>query len=364
MAVIGYVSIPVAEVAVVQRGTAVAVVYGSVRIEPTLVLPIRAQNAGLIRLADILAAGRGALGCSLAKGELLATIADEATARQLKQARTDLKAASDRAALPLPSAEALRAAEDNLQRIEKLASLNNIPAVEYEKSKSDVTRLRNAVETERIERDRNLAELEAGAKKLEAQMRNTDIRSPIDGILTEIKTLDGELVGEANQLFTVASRRTYVRGEVNEEDVGNVKPGMNALLELYAYPSRSFNAQVSSVLPAADPDTQRYTIVLELQNGPDNLMAGMTGEMNIITGHHDNVVLVPTRALLVDQALVVKRGTVHPRTVKVGYRTLDAAEITSGLTEGEHVILSEQGEFRTGQFVQQRIIQWSAPQSK
>ncbi len=43
-----------------------------------------------------------------------------------------------------------------------------------------------------------------------------------------------------------------------------------------------------------------------MEKPPDNLMAGMTGEMNIITGTQENVLLVPTRALLVDQVLVVK----------------------------------------------------------
>lgn len=354
--VIGYVSVPVAEVAIVHRGTAIAAVYGSVRIEPTLVLPVRAQNAGLIRLADPLAAGRGSLGRSLEKGELLATIADEATARQLKQARTDLKAATDRAALPLPSEELLKASEDNLQRIEKLASLSNVPAVEYEKSKSETSRLKNAVETERIERERNLAALEEATTKLESQMRNTDIRSPIEGILTEIKTLDGELVGEGNQLFTVASRRTYVRGEVNEEDVGAVKIGMRAILQVYAFRERQFKAKVIAILPSADAETQRYTIALSVDDPPENLLAGMSGEMNIITGSHDNVLLVPTRAILADKALVVKRGVIQSRTLAVGYRTLDASEITSGVEEGDRVVVSDQDQLRPGKFVKQRVV--------
>src|SRR6058998_2374195 len=98
---------------------------------------------------------------------------------------------------------------------------------------------------------------------------------------------------------------------------------MKAKVQLYAYRTRSFTARVSSIQPAADPTTQRYTVVLEMENPPENLMAGMTGEMNIITGTHENVLLLPTRAIVVDQALIVKNGIVQSRTVKVGYRTLD-----------------------------------------
>src|SRR5438034_7132220 len=231
---------PVAEVATVQRGTAISAVYGTVRIEPAFVVRVRAQNDGFIRLAEPFSAGRGAIGKGVERGELLATIADEETSRQLKQARTDLQASVDRAALPLPSSELLKAAEDNLQRLEKVVSSGNVPAVEYQKSKSEVNRLRGAVETERIERDRNLKSLDGTAKKLEAEMKNAEVRSQIDGILTNVQTIDGELVADGYYMYTVSSRKTYVRGEVNEEDVGEVKPGMKAKVQLYAYRTRTF----------------------------------------------------------------------------------------------------------------------------
>ena len=356
-----YFLIPVAEVATVQRGTAISAVYGTVRIEPAFVVRVRAQNDGFIRLAQPFSAGRGAIGKSVEKGALLATIADETTARDLKQARTDLQAAVQRAALPLPSSELLKAAEDNLQRLEQVVSSGNVPAVEYEKEKSEVNRLRGAVEAERIERDRNLNSLEETTKKLEAQMKSSEIRSPMDGLLTNVQTIDGELVSDGNELFTVSSRKNYVRGEVNEEDVGEVKPGMKARLQLYAYRTRNFTAHVASIQPAADPVTQRYTVVLEIEDPPDNLMAGMTGEMNIITGTHKNALLVPTRALLVDQALVVNKGIVSPRTVNVGFRTLDFSEALSGLTEGEDVIVSDQDKFRAGEPVRKRLVSSPPP---
>lgn len=356
VAIIWYLLLPVAEVATVRRGTALSAVYGTVRVEPAFVVRVRAQNTGFIRLADPFSAGRGAIGKTVEKGQLLATIADETTARQLKQARADLQAATQRAALPLPTSELLKTAEDNVQRLEKLAALSNVPAVEYEKAKSEAKRLRGVVETEKIERDRNLETLEDACKKLEAQMKNSQIRSPMDGLLTSIQTIDGELVGEGNELFTVSSRKNYIRGEVNEEDVGDVKPGMKAKVELYAYRSRQFSAPVSSIQPAADPETQRYTIVLQLENPPDNLMAGMTGEMNIITGTHENVLIVPTRALLVDQALIVKRGVVRARTVEVGFRTLDFTEAMSGLSLGDRVVVADQDRLRPGRPVRERRI--------
>src|SRR5213595_3244198 len=198
---------PVAEVVTVHRGTAISAVYGTVRIEPAFVVRIRAQNDGFIQLAEPFSAGRGAIGKTVEKSQLLATIADEDTARQLKQGRADLQAAIDRAALPVPSSELLKAAEDNLQRLQKVVSSGNVPAVEYQKARSEANRLRGAVETERIERDRNLNSLEETTKKLEAQMKSAEVRSPIEGLLTNVQTIDGELVSDGNELFTVSSRK-------------------------------------------------------------------------------------------------------------------------------------------------------------
>ena len=347
---------PVAEVATVGRGTALSAIYGTVRIEPAFVVHVRAQNSGFIQLADAFSEGRGAIGKSVTKGQLLATIADESTARQLKQARADLEAATERAKLPLPSEEPLKVAEDNLHRLELVVGSGNVAAVEYEKAESDVKRLRGAVENERIEAERNLHALDETSKKLEAQMKNSEIRAPMDGLLTAVQAIDRELVAGGNELFTIASRKNYVRGEVNEEDVGEVKSGMKAVMQLYAYRTRTFTAHVSSIQPAADPTTQRYTILLEMENPPDNLMAGMTGEMNIITGTHENAVLAPTRALMADQALIVKHGVVQRRTVQVGFRTVDFTETLSGVEVGDHVVVADQDRLRPGQRVRQRQV--------
>src|SRR5438045_8791561 len=136
---------------------------------------------------------------------------------------------------------------------------------------------------------------------------------------------------------------------------------MMSKLQLYSYRMKTFTARVSSVQPAADPTTQRYTIVLEMENPPDNLMVGMTGEMNIITGTHQHALLVPTRALLVDQALVVRHGIVETRTVGIGFRTLDFTEVTSGLKEDSHLIVSDQDTFQLGEAIRQRVINSPPP---
>jgi hypothetical protein len=77
--------------------------------------------------------------------------------------------------------------------------------------------------------------------------------------------------------------------------------------------------------------------------------------MNIITGSHPNALLIPTRALLVDQALVIKHGLVQSRTIKIGYRTLDFSEVLAGVAEGDRVVLSDQDKLRPGRPVRTRV---------
>jgi len=357
-----YFTLPIVEVERVVRGAAISAVYGTVRIEPVFVVQVRAQNNGFVRLADPVASGRGAVGKTVAKDELLATIADETTARQLKQAQADLRAAEEQARLELPSSEPLKIAEANVQRLEKLTSLSNVPAVESEKARSEAKRLRDALQTERIERERNLEALREAVKKAETLTNRLEIRAPMDGILSDIKAIDGEFVSDGAQLFTVSSRRNYVRGEVNEEHIGEVQTGMKAILQMYAYRSRQFSATVTSIVPAADPETQRYTVLLDLENPPENLLAGMTGEMNIITGRHPNALLVPSRAVLVDQVWRVKLGVIEKRTVRIGYRTLEFSEVLDGLKEADQVVVSDQSKLKPGQFVRQRAVKRIPPE--
>ena len=184
-----------------------------------------------------------------------------------------------------------------------------MPAVEYEKAKSEAKRLRDALQTEKIEREMKSGDPARGGQESAGPNEQLEIRAPMDGILSDIKAIDGEFVSDGAQLFTVSSRRNYVRGEVNEEDIGEVKTGMKAILQCTPIERGSSAPHVTSIVPAADPETQRYTVLLDFENPPENLLAGMTGEMNIITGRHPNALLVPTRAVLVDQVWRVKLGS-------------------------------------------------------
>ena len=152
-------------------------------------------------------------------------------------------------------------------------------------------------------------------------------------------------------LFTVASPGTYVLGEVNEEDVGALRKDMKAEVRLYSYGSQTFDATLDAVLPAPVVNTSRYSVNLHLDKPPDNLLFGLTGEMNVILGRKPNAILVPARAVNIDQVLIVEDGIVEQRTVKIGFKGLEYMEIVEGVNEGDQVIVSDQDAFKPGERV-------------
>ena len=345
----------VAEVAAVQRGTATAAVYGTVKIQSAIVREIRAQNTGIIKFADGIASGVVSIGSAVKRDQVLGTITDEATTKALRQAQTELEAATQRQKLGPPSAEVLKTAQDNLKRLQSLQA-NTVPAAEIARVQAEVKRLIDAEKVEALELKKAVQMGETNLQGLQDQMKRTELRASMDGILNAIAPADGDLVFANNLLFTIATKDTYVEGQVNEEDVGEIRDGMKADVRLYSFSQRQFTAKVSTVLPSTDANSQRYTVVLYLENAPDNLRAGMTGEMNIIIARRENALIVPSRALQNEQLLLVDDGVIAPRTVKTGYRGLDTTEIASGLNEGDLVVVQEQEQFRPGQRVRTVVV--------
>jgi HlyD family secretion protein/macrolide-specific efflux system membrane fusion protein len=339
---------PTAEVYVAQRGTATSAVYGTVKVVASMTLNVRARNSGTIRFSDRLATN-AVVSLVVTQGELLATITNEDLDRDVAKAETDLKAAEERRIIGPPSQQPLNTQEALLTRLEKLAQMQNVPAADLERTRNDVQALRERVRFEQLELDRQVVMYREQAGVLQDRKAHCFITSPIGGHLNAINCLNGEFINEGSTPFVVATESTFLEGQINEEDVGQVAPPMKAAVRLYSFATKDFTATVSQVLPTAN--NQRYTITLTLDHAPPNLMSGMTGEMNIIAGKRENVLIIPSRAVLADRVLIVKDSVVASRTVKIGFRNLDRTEILEGLKEGEQVVVADQDLFRPGQRV-------------
>ena len=343
---------PPAQVYVAQRGTAIAAVYGTVTINPDTSLALFAQNAGYLHTAPDLANNIKAQGIAVKQDQLLGTIVDEPGQRLLHDVQATYDAAITRQKTGAPDAPALKGAQDKLTALNKLPP-GNVAQVDRDAARNAVNQLTAAVDNELLALRHDVDVAASALKAAQDQQSRTQIKAPFDGILTAAGFGDNAYVSPNQMVYTVATLQTNVTGQVNEEDIGSLKKGMKADINLYAYPtSVTFQATLAQVLPSADANSSRYTVILYLDKPPDDLKYGLTGQMNIILGRKPNALRIPTRALTdLDQVLIVDDGVVSQRTVKVGFRTLEFSEITEGLQEGTPVIVADQETFHPGQRV-------------
>src|SRR5690606_37334579 len=109
-----------------------------------------------------------------------------------------------------------------------------------------------------------------------------------------------------------------------------------------------YPARVDKILPTADPDTQRYSVFLEVEIDPEILVPGITGDVSIVAGEHQNTLIIPRRALFGNNVFVVTNGRVELRQVQTGFTSLNHVAILDGLSEGELVVVDQLDTFRDG----------------
>lgn len=352
---------PVAEVYRVGRGTAVSAVYGTVNISPQAAMTYYAQSTGYIHIDPNLGQGGvKAQGLAIKNGQLLGTIEDEPTARALATAKTEYQAAEAQANTVSATSRNLDAAREQLGRLRKAGGTISVAAISGQEAQ--VSQLEAQLANEKSEVGKRLEQARLNLDALEKQLKRSEIRSTLDGVLTATPPFDGALVFTNSPMFTVSTVTTYVSGQVNEEDVGGLKPEMKAEIRLYSYGDKEFSATLATILPSADTSNQRYTVILYLDRPPDNILSGMTGEMNIIIGKHPDALLIPARALrdrdpkLGDRVFVVDGGVVAQRMIKVGYRNPESVEVLEGLKEDDLVIVSDQDLRNAGDHVRTALV--------
>jgi RND family efflux transporter MFP subunit len=338
-----------AEVAEVKKGEAISAVYGTVSVEPIHQVIVKSQTAGVIDSLKVQA------GEMIDQGALLMTIGDPALAHELKTAQVNLESALQRKQIGPSSASKLASKEAQLREDKRLLDEGNIAAVEYNRVVKEVEELRKAVEQEKLTIEQEIEQSRSTLGDVKTRIDQGTIKSPLKGTILDIYSQLGEAVLAQTQLLKIGSEGTHLKAMVNEEDVGQLSPGMKAVVKLYSFGGDEFQAVVREILPSAI--NRQYSVILQMSDKPPgNLMPGMTGELNIIVGRRDHALIVPTRAIRSEKVLVVSRGRIQERKVLTGYANLIFAEIREGLREGELVVLSDHDRYSSGQRV--RVWKW------
>ncbi|MBS1190168.1 MAG: hypothetical protein H6R10_1960 [Rhodocyclaceae bacterium] len=176
--------------------------------------------------------------------------------------------------------------------------------------------------------------------------RTLTFRSPVAGIVTEKKAVQGMRFMPGEALYQVADlSAVWVVADVFEQDIGLVTPGARARVTLDAYPGKVFEGKVSYVYPTLNAATRTVPVRIELANPGLQLKPGMFAQVELPVAGKGPVVTVPTSAVIdsgTRQIVLVQHGEgrFEPREVKLGARGQDYVEVLTGVKEGEPVVVT------------------------
>jgi RND family efflux transporter MFP subunit len=164
-------------------------------------------------------------------------------------------------------------------------------------------------------------------------------------------------VGAGDVVLEVARvDRLRVRLEVPEAQVELVRAGSAVVVTLPTLGGRRLEAAVSRFAPALDVRTRMLPVEVDLPNDDGALVAGVRAEVRPLGASRQEVLLLPSEALLQEGSEVVvyvARGEVARRTgVQVGYDNGVQAEVRGGVAEGDLVLLGVRGLLRDGERVE------------
>jgi HlyD family secretion protein len=149
-----------------------------------------------------------------------------------------------------------------------------------------------------------IAQREATVRQIEVDLRNMDIRSPVSGVVVQRQVELGQTVAAALQsptLFLVAEdlRQMEISANIDEADVGRIKPGQRTTFTVSAFPGRPFEGTVKHVRLGSQTiqNVVIYTAIVSIENPRLELLPGMTATLRIETDRRDGVVQVPSAAL-------------------------------------------------------------------
>jgi HlyD family secretion protein len=288
--------------ATLDRGPIVSTVTATGTLSPTTTVIVGSQLSG--QLVEILADYND----KVTAGQVLARLNSD----QIRFRRAAAKADLDQARGTQAIQEAKVAEADlNLARQVRLKPTGAVSDAAYEAARTAavVAKAQLQVNTAKIE------QMQAVLSQIEVDLANTDIRSPVDGVIIQRSVELGSTVAASLQsptIFTIADdlRRMEIAVSIDETDVGRVKPGQRTKFTVSAYPGREFEGTVKNVRLGSQTvsNVVTYTGIVSIENPKMELLPGMTASVKIDTDSRSDALLAPNAALRWKPAGAVVKG--------------------------------------------------------
>lgn len=176
--------------------------------------------------------------------------------------------------------------------------------------------------------------------------RTLIFRSPVSGVVMEKKVVQGMRFMPGEMLYQVADLSSvWVIADVFEQDIGSVKLGSKATVQINAYSGKSFIGTVTYIYPTLKAETRTVPVRIELANPGLLLKPSMFAQVELSTVSHAKAVSVPLSAVIdsgTRQIVLVQlsEGRFEPREVKLGVRNNNHVEVLDGIKDGETVVVA------------------------
>ena len=364
------VDIDASKLATAERGTMVRSVVATGKVEPITKIEIKSKANGIIQ------ALRVNVDSVVTEGDVLVELDKDQLLAQQRGAEANLLAA--RAALEGaeaqlkkntveaegPDVEFARRAYERArslfeQHLIPQASLDDAhSAVEVAENKRRAAQSQLFVSQARVSEARaQVAQAKAAADRAAEDLANATIRSPIRAT---VLTRDVEIGSPVSSILNLGANATlvmtlgdidqvFVRGKVDEADIGRVQLGQPARIRVETFRDKVFNGKVTQISPMCveKDNVTNFEVRVSIDNPGKELKANMTANAEIVLEEHPNSLLLPEVAIVYDGEKhpfvdLVDAGAKNGRRrvpVKLGVGNGTRIQVLDGVKEGDRVVL-------------------------
>ena len=358
------------KLAKVEKGDLAKSVVATGKVEPITKVEVKSKASGIVKKLLVDAGDR------VKKGQLLAQLDKEEISAQVAQSHAGLQAAQaslksaeadfDRAKVDAegPDVPILKRAYDRATGMAKDGVVSTSALEDAQKNYEMALNKQNGSKAQVVVLKAKIAQAEAqvaqdkaNLAQLEEQLSYTDIISPIDGVILSRNVEMGDAVSSILVLGSSATlvmtlgdtSEVYVKGKVDESDIGKVYLGQPARIKVESFKDKTFNGKVTKISPMGveKDNVTTFEVRVSINNPGGELKAEMTANAEVILEEHKNVLQIPEGSIIYDNQKKASVEVPDPKgkegkrkvAVNIGISNGAKTELLSGLKEGDQVVL-------------------------
>src|SRR5437773_1166189 len=245
------------------------------------------------------------------KGQVIARLDPSLFDAQLQQARANLNQTRANLAKAQSDLERTKVqlidAQQKYTRAKELAARSLLPQSDLDSAKIAVDTAQAMLASQQAtvaQAQAAVTQSQASVNQNQVNLNHTIITAPIDGIVTQRSVDVGQTVAASMQaptLFIIAADLTkmQVNANIDEADVGRIRPGQHVTFRVDAYPTDAFEGTVVQIRlqPVVQQNVTTYGTVIEVPNGQLKLKPGMTANVKIEIAKRSDTLRIPNTAL-------------------------------------------------------------------